>query len=70
MSTYYVESFVPAGADAWWLGTYLLDLMQAHGYEVVSEVRLSHVAPELVPYPGGRVLIRAEVTVREWDVEV
>lgn len=67
---YVLESFVDVAEGAGWLGLYLSELMVAHGYEVTSDVRFTYPQPEVLAYPPGKVLVRAEVDVSEFDVEL
>lgn len=82
VSAYYIETMVPVSTvaaptapeqklsaiDA--MGLYLLDLMAAHGYRVVSGVEVELMEPTLVPFPEGWVALRLAVSVQEFDVQV
>lgn len=70
VSTYYIETFCDIGEELTWLAEYLTNLMTAQLFHPVSRARMHIVASELVPYPEGKVLIRAEIDVEEFDIEV
>ncbi|WP_445520447.1 hypothetical protein [Streptomyces sp. NEAU-174] len=69
-----IESLVPSWLlhDSGYrnaLQQHLLDRIAIQGYEPVTPVRIRQ-APGEVPPPVGMILLRAEVTVEEFDVEV
>lgn len=80
ITTYYIETFVPVSesydeltirlSDG--LGLFLLDLMTAQGYRVVSGVSYVFPEPEMdgVAYPDGFTALRASVDVQEMDANV
>lgn len=68
VSTYYIETFCDIGEELTWLAEYLTNLMTAQLFHPVSRARMHIVASELVP--EGKVLIRAEIDVEEFDIEV
>ncbi|MFE9064922.1 hypothetical protein [Streptomyces violaceusniger] len=73
-TTYYLESLVPSWLlhDSGYrnaLQQHLLDRIKLQGYEPVTPVRIRE-APGEVPPPVGMLLLRAEVQVEEFDVEV
>lgn len=75
VSVFFLESFVPLNAekaaphlDA--LGLYLIDLMQAQGYRVVSGVAYEMLESEVCPYPSGWGGVRAMIQVQEFDAEL
>lgn len=79
VSTYFLETFVSTdeSMDAWTirlcdgLGLYLLDLMAQKGYRIVSGVTFSFPEPRGgVEYPAGLAVLRAEVEVQEFDIEL
>ena len=72
---YFLDTLTPipvAQAVVDKVGMYLLDLMAAQGYTVVSGLRVELVEPAdgMPPYPAGWVLVRLMVFVQEFDVEV
>lgn len=73
-TTYWIESLTPSWLlhDSGYrnaLQQHLLDRIKLQGYEPVTPVRIRQSAEE-VPPPVGMLLLRAEVTVEEFDVEV
>lgn len=74
-TTYFLETLTPiSGAQEVVdkVGMYLLDLMVAQGYRVVSGLSVEIVEPAdgMPPYPLGWVCVRLMVEVQEFDVEV
>ena len=73
-STYYLDSLIPSwlAADRAYrqaLGDHLLDRLAHQGYQPVARVAFDD-APSEVPVPVGMILLRAAVTVQEFDVEM
>jgi hypothetical protein len=75
---YYVETLVATAAEhedltastADALGMYLLDLMDAQGWRIVSGVRYTFPPPTIAPHPDGFCVLRAEVSVQEFDITI
>ena len=73
-SSYYLDTLAPAHPEALdavkdALESHLLAIMNAHGYEVVR-LTTSGVVGQLVAPPSGWLMLRATVTVIEFDVTV
>lgn len=74
-TTYYTESLVPLSLmeDPDYrrnFEAYLLSVMEAHEYRVLSPVVIAAAQDELVPPPEGMGIIRATVMVTEFDTDV
>ena len=70
VSSYYLESFVGLEEDIDWLKEHLLDLMDAQGWDVVSDVRFEYLRAHLIAFPKGRRLVRAWVDVEEFEINI
>ena len=70
MTTYWLETLWDEDRSIRALANYLVALMHAREYRVISEVRVAQPNGELVPYPEGMILVHLEVDVEEFDVEV
>ncbi|MFD9223804.1 hypothetical protein ACFWDI_28325 [Streptomyces sp. NPDC060064] len=73
-STYFFESLAPSwlthdGGYRAALTQHMRDRMELQGYEIVGPIRIIQVRGE-VPAPVGMVLLRIEVEVEEFDIEV
>lgn len=73
-TTCYLDSLVPSWLlhDSGYrnaLQQHLTDRIAVHGYEPATPVRIRQ-APSDVPPPVGMLLLRAEVQVEEFDVDM
>jgi hypothetical protein len=75
VTSYYHESLVPDGVAERQdyrnqYSLFLLDLMASNDFEVCSGVRCFEAPEGHTPYPLGYTIMRAEVDVYEYDIEV
>lgn len=73
-SSYYLDTLSPRNGEAIEavidaLESHLLDIMRAHGYDVVR-LRTQSIVDQLVPPPDGWLVLRATAVVLEFDTVV
>jgi hypothetical protein len=74
VSRYYLDSLVPSwlASDPGYLtalGTHLVDRMHLQGYSEVGWPQISEAPSDVAP-PVGMLLVRATITVEEFDIDM